>query len=143
MKRALLTLGCLLVLSLPSAAAAKGGTHVSIRSWSVETTDGKHHNAKVNSTFRACASNPVQAIDARGKVTGAVSGKGFKEIWTVNGRADSTFAVAWSKSGSFTDFFGIGANSGGLTTGRWRLKIVQGGKKIGQSAIKIATKAGC
>lgn len=143
MKRALLIGGFLVALALSTGAAAKGGTHVSVRSWSVETADGKHHNAKVNSTYRACASNPVEAIDARGKVTGAVSGKGFKEIWTVNGKTDSTFVVAWSKSGSFTDSFGIGASSGGLTTGRWRLKIVQGGKQIGQSAIKVATKPGC
>lgn len=143
MRRVLLICGCLLVLVIPTAAVAKGGTHVSIGSWSVETADGKHHNAKVNSTFRACASNPVLAIDARGKVTGAVSGKSFKEIWTVNGKADSTFLVGWSKSGSFSDLFGIGANTGGLTTGRWKLKIVQGGKTIGKSAIKVATKSGC
>lgn len=143
MNRALLICGFVLALAFPAAAGAKGGTHVAIASWSVETVDGKHHNAKANTTFRACESNPVVAIDARGKVTGAVSGKGFKEIWSVKGKVDSTFAVAWSKSGSFTDFFGIGAGAGGLTTGRWKLKIVQSGKTIGKSAITIATKSGC
>ncbi len=142
MKRTVLIGGCLLALLFPAGAIAKG-TKVKIGSWSVETADFGEHNAKPGSTYRACASNPTIAIDARGTVTGATNGTRFKEIWTRNGKPDSVFQVAWSKSGKFSDSFGISASDGELTPGKWKLKIVQGGKRIGGGSIKIVTKPGC
>lgn len=142
MRRMVLTCVCLAALVFPGAAAAKG-TKVKIGSWSVATADSVKHNAKPGSTYRACASNPTVAIDARGSVTGATKGKGFKEVWTLNGKTDSVFQVGWSKSGRFSDSFGISASDGELTTGKWKLKIVQDGRTIGTSRIKIVTKPGC
>jgi hypothetical protein len=142
MRRVALICGCLLVLVVPSAAAAKG-TKVKIGAWSVETADQARHSAKPGSTYRACASSPTFAIDARGTVTGAKKGKRFKEVWTLNGKPDSVFQVAWSKSGKFSDSFGISASDGELTTGRWKLKLVQGGRTIGASTIRVLTKPGC
>jgi hypothetical protein len=116
---------------------------VGISSWSVETLDGATHHAKPGSVYRACASNPVHAIDALGNVHHARKGTAFKEIWSVRGKVSDVFHVSWSKSGDFKDSFGIAANSGALTTGKWKLKLVQGGRQIGGSTITIRKKPGC
>jgi hypothetical protein len=142
MKRTVLVGACLLALVFATGALAKG-PKVNIGSWSVETADFARHVAKPGSTYRPCASNPAIAIDAHGSVSGATSGTPFKEIWTLNGKPDSVFQVAWSKSGRFSDSFGISASDAELTPGRWKLKIVQGGKRIGGGSIKIFTKPGC
>ena len=138
----MLICGCLGALVFPGAAVAQG-TKVKIGSWSVETADSARHGAKPGSTYRSCPSNPAIAIDARGSVTGASWGKGFKEVWTLNGKTDSVFPVDWSKSGQFSDSFGISASDGELTPGRWKLKIVQDGRTIGAGPIRIVTKPGC
>jgi hypothetical protein len=131
-----------ILIPLTVAAAKPKPTAVSIRSWSAETTDGAKHAVKPNKTYRACASAPVTALVALGTVSRAKSGKAFKENWSLNGKRDSVFNVAWSKSGGFKDSFGIGA-SGALSTGHWTLKLVQGGRTIGSSAVTIKTKPGC
>jgi hypothetical protein len=121
----------------PAVAAA---TSVKISSWHVYTQDEQLHKVKPGKRFKACPANPVIELDAKGAVKGAKKGKAFKEIWSVDGHKVSTEDVAWSRSGSFTDYFGTDPQG---QNGKWKLKLVQGSKTIGTSTITLGTNASC
>jgi hypothetical protein len=124
------------------AAVAGSDTHVKITSWHVYTTDGKLHKVKPGKTFKSCKSNPTHEIDAKGSVKHATKGAAFTENWTVGGKPDVSFNATWGKSGNFTDYFSR-SNEGQLPRGKWKLKLVEGGKTIGKSGITLKTKNGC
>lgn len=136
------TLACACLVAAVAASAASASTHVKVTSWHVYDRKGKLHKVKPGATLKSCASNPASELDAKGKVTGAKKGKAFKELWTVKGGTGPTFDESWSRNGSFTDYFSL-SDEGGFDPGTWQVKLVQGGKAIGKSAITLKRKTGC
>ena len=138
------SLGLVVLLALPAVALAKKKpTHVKFTSWTIEAVAGATHTVAPGKTFTACASDPTHGIDAKGKVTRAKKGKAFKEVWMLDGQVTDVFNDTWGKQGAFNDVFGIFALLGAIETGSWKVKLVQGGKKIGASSLKLATDSGC
>jgi hypothetical protein len=135
-----LSLAFVLGMLVAAPAAASSGTQVKITSWKVHT-GVKVRKVKPGATVKVCASQPVSELSARGKVGGATKGKAYSAEWTRNGKKFATFPETWRKGGSFRTTFGIGGE--GFQPAKYGLKLVEGSKTIGTSAITLKVKKGC
>jgi hypothetical protein len=126
-------------LAIATPASGQAATHVSISSWHLYTA-GDLHKVKPGTTFKACASKPVDDIYAKGSVNHASSGGKFTEKWSIGGVRQTPVHAAWAQSGNFTDYFRL---QPGGESGKVKLKLVEAGKTIGSSSVTIKTKHGC
>ncbi|MFN8192730.1 MAG: hypothetical protein U0R80_00435 [Nocardioidaceae bacterium] len=138
MRAVLIALACTVGLVAGPAQAA-GGLHVKPLGWHVYTPTAGLHTVKNTKTFKACATDPVNEIYLKGKVTGAKKGKKFVETWRLDGVKQFTTDAKWDKSGSFTDYFGY-APGATIPNGTWTVTLTRSGTKFGSGKVTLATK---
>ena len=121
-------------------AQAAGGVHVKPLGWHVYATSSGQHNVENAATFETCASDPVDEIYLKGKVTSAKKGQRFVETWRLDGVKQSVVHAKWAKSGSFTDYFGYTPGST-IPDGTWTLTLTRQGTKVGGGKVTLSTQS--
>ncbi len=139
-KLALAATTAALVITMAPGASGHATTRVSISSWHLYTADTELHKVKPGATFRACATNEVSDIYAKGKVKHAKKGANFTEKWSIGQAHAIPVHASWGRSGNFTDFFRIQPEG---HSGKVKLKLIEAGRKIGSSTVTIKTKQSC
>jgi hypothetical protein len=141
----------MLALALPAGVLAKSPfnkpTRVKFTYFIITSSTGIDHRAEAGTTFTHCASEIETILDAHGTLARTVEDQVHRNIWSLNGVKRNVFRLVWTqtKRRKRPFFTGIQSNeAGGLPDGRWTLKIVQKGRKIGPPAsVTLAENPAC
>jgi hypothetical protein len=148
MKR-ILAVGVVAVVSLCLAPALPAGAKsskpkltVSINSWVMQTSAGNQHVGP-GSTFKHCAQNHVQEIDAVAEFQHAKKGGAFRDAWKKDGQKIIVFNETWPKKNGKTKLTLSNATND-LQDGTYKVTAkTKKGKPLASSSITLQTTGPC
>jgi len=114
-------------------------TQVKITGWRLLAGAGRagsRHNLATGGTYRHCAPNNVETLDAYFKIGGPRQ-IAVQEIWSLNDHI--AFRFTDHRLAAAGPYFGI-SDASGLSDGLWSLKVEASGAVIGSSSVRLTSE---